>query len=91
MSQEMSRIKETASAHLRRDMRFGGKWICECEACLGFRSLVGFEKALDVRSLVREIQQTEDDLHELPDGDQKSVLLERYFTLYDRLANLMAE
>jgi hypothetical protein len=87
----MKDIKATASDHMRRDLEAGNKWTCQCEACANFRSLVGVEKVLDVRPLVRAIEQTEADLDALPPGPERQRLLEQYLRLYDELAELMAE
>jgi hypothetical protein len=79
---------------MRRDLEAGTQWICECEACRGIRSLVGMEKMLDVRPLIREIQETEDRLKALPEGasgSEKRRLQDRYLKLYDRLAEEMAK
>jgi hypothetical protein len=94
MSEAMNQFKATAQAHMRRDLEVGTQWICECEACRGIRSLVGMEKMLDVRPLIREIQETEDRLKQLPDGSpgrEKQRLQEHYLKLYDRLAEEMAK
>jgi hypothetical protein len=87
----MKDIKATASEHMRRDLGAGGKWMCRCEACANFRSLVGVEKVLDVRPLVRAIEQTEADLDGLPPGPERQRLLEQYLELYDKLAEVVAE
>lgn len=87
----MTEAKATASAHMRRDLEAGGKWTCPCEACASFRSLVGVEKVLDVRPLVRAIEQTEAQLDGLPPGPERQHLLEQYLGLYDKLAAVMAE
>jgi hypothetical protein len=91
MAQEMKLIKETANAHIRRDMEAGGKWVCTCEACQGIRSLEGIDKTLEVRPLVREIRHIEEQLPQLPDGPAKRSLLEAYLKLYDKLAEVMAK
>lgn len=91
MPTEMSQIKATANAHMRRDMEAGGKWICDCEACLGMRSLVGMEKTLEVRPLVRQIEEIGKRLDELPNGPEKEALLEQYLDLHDNLADVMAK
>jgi hypothetical protein len=83
-------INATAGAHIRRDLEAGGKWACRCEACTNIRSLVGVEKVLDVRPLVRAIEQTEADLDGLPPGPDRQRLTEQYLALYDRLAQVMA-
>jgi len=87
----MSQIKATANAHMRRDIEAGGKWVCECEACHGIRSLMGMEKMLDVRPLVRDIQQAMEQLQGLPDGPERRILQQRYLTLNDQLADVMAK
>jgi hypothetical protein len=87
----MKEIKATASAHMRRDLEAGNKWTCRCEACASFRSLVGVEKVLDVRPLVRAIEQTEAQLDGLPPGPARQRLLEQCLGLYDKLAEVMAE
>jgi hypothetical protein len=91
MAHQMSQFKATANAHMHRDIESAGKWVCGCEACHEIRSLMGMEKALDVRPLVREIQQIEDQLHGMPDNPDKSRLLERYLKLHDKLADMLAK
>jgi hypothetical protein len=90
MSHAMSEIKATANAHMRRDAEAGGKWVCECEACHGLRALIGMEKVLEVRPLVREIQRIEEQLHGLPDGPERRILLTQYAHVHDKLADLVA-
>ena len=87
----MKETKATASAHMRRDLEAGGKWTCACDACASFRALVGVEKVLNVRPLVRAIEQTEADLDGRPPGPERQRLLEEYLGLYDQLAQRMAE
>jgi hypothetical protein len=91
MAHEMSQLRATANAHMRRDLEAGGKWVCGCESCQEIRSLIGMEKVLDVRPLVRELQQLEQRLHGLPDGPQRRSLLEQYLELHDKLAEVMAK
>jgi hypothetical protein len=91
MPTEMSQIKATANAHIRRDVEAGGKWVCDCEACLGMRSLVGVEKTLEVRPLVRQIEEMGKRLDQLPNGLEKEALLEQYLDLHDNLADVMAK
>jgi hypothetical protein len=91
MPTEMSQIKATANAHMRRDAEAGGKWVCDCEACLGMRSLVGVEKTLEVRPLVRQIEEMGKRLDQLPNGPEKEALLEQYLDLHDNLADVMAK
>jgi hypothetical protein len=91
MAHEMSQFRATADEHLRRDMEAGGKWLCECEACHGIRSLMGMDKVLGVRPMVRELQQIEQQLQALPAGPDRSNLLQRYCKLHDVLADEMAK
>jgi hypothetical protein len=91
MADNMSQISATANAHMRRDIEAGGKWTCQCEACRELRSLIGMERVLEVRPLVREIEQTEKRLKPLPDGLERQSLLEHYLKLHDRLAEVMAK
>jgi hypothetical protein len=91
MANQMSQFKATANAHMRSAMEGGAKWDCECEACHEIRSLIGMEKTLDVRPLVRAIREIEDRLHNTPDDPERRRLLERYFKLYDQLADVMAK
>ena len=91
MTDAMSQFKATANSHMRRDIQAGGKWVCECEACHGIRSLVGLEKMLGVRPLVRELEAMADRLQGVPDGPEKRSLLEQYLKLHDNLADEMAK
>jgi hypothetical protein len=91
MATNMSQIKATATAHMRREMEGGGEWVCGCEACHSFRSLIGVEKVLAVRPLVRAIQEAEQRLEGLPDGPERQSLLEQYLALHDDLADFMAK
>jgi hypothetical protein len=76
---------------MRRDLESGGKWACTCEACVGVRSLIGVEKTLEMRPLVREIEEMESRLLELPSGEEKEGLMQNYCRLYDKLAEVMAK
>ena len=87
----MSQFHETANAHMRSDMEAGGKWVCDCEACRQMRSLIGMEKTLDVRPLVREISEIEEQLRGTLDDPERRTLLDRYFKLCDELADVMAK
>jgi hypothetical protein len=87
----MHETNATANAHMRRDLEAGSKWTCQCEACTSFRALVGLEKVLDVRPLVRAIEQTEAELDGLPPGPDRQRLMGQYVELYDRLAEVMAK
>ena len=91
MTNQMGQFKATANAHLRRDMEAGWKWVCQCEACKQIRSLIGMEKTLEVRQLVRDLEEIEERLSGLPDGSMKQDLLERYLKLYDQLADETAK
>jgi hypothetical protein len=87
----MSQMRRVANAHMKRNMEAGRKWVCECEDCRGMRSLVGVDKLLEVRPLVREITQVEEQLGELPHGPEMSELLGRFLALHDKLADVMAQ
>jgi hypothetical protein len=87
----MSEFKTTANAHMRRDMEVEGKWICSCEACHGIRSLMGMDKMLEVRPLVRRIEQVQERFQGLPDGPERRSLLEQYLELQDELAEVVAK
>jgi hypothetical protein len=91
MDHEMSKIKATANAHMRRDMAASGKWACGCEACTEMRSLTGMDKVMEVRPLVREIQQIEDQVQGMPEGPAREALLEQCYALHDKLAEIMAQ
>jgi hypothetical protein len=87
----MKEIKATATDHMRRDLDAVGKWVCACEACVQVRSLVGMEKVLGMRPLVREIEYLSSQLDELPAGPERQQVLERYLGLHDKLADAVAE
>jgi hypothetical protein len=87
----MGQFKATANAHMRCDLEAGGKWVCQCEACKEIRSLVGMEKTLEVRHLVREVTEIESRLDGLADGPGKQTLMDRLLRFYDRLADEMAK
>jgi hypothetical protein len=91
MNNAMNEIKATATAHMRRDFEVGATWACQCEACVNIRSLVGLEKMLDVRPLVRAIEQMSAQLDGLPPGPERRRLLEQYLELHDKLAEVIAE
>ena len=91
MSNAMTEIQATANAHIRRDLEAGPKWACECEACAQVRSLVGVEKVLDVRPLVRDIERLGAQLEALPPGPERQRLLEQCLGLHDQLAEVMAQ
>jgi len=88
MANEMSQFKATANAHMRRD---GEHWTCVCEACHAIRSLMGVDKVLAVRPLVREIQLIEDRLLDHPDGPEKASLEDQFRKLHDQLAAVMEQ
>jgi predicted MarR family transcription regulator len=89
MSHAMSQMQETANAHMRRDVDAVGKWRCRCEACHGIRSLVGLEKMLAIRPLVRDLERSEEQLSVLPDGPERQILLAANLKLHDILAAAM--
>jgi hypothetical protein len=91
MQDTMKEIKATASAHMRRDLEVGAKWECSCEACVHFRSLVGMEKTLEVRPLVRAIEQMSSQLDGLPPGPERQRVLDQYLGLHDKLAEVIAD
>jgi hypothetical protein len=91
MAHQMSQFRETANAHMRSAFELGKKWVCDCEACSQIRSLMGMEKTLEVRPLVREINEIEDQLVATADKAEKAVLLSRFQKLYDQLADVMAK
>jgi hypothetical protein len=87
----MSEMRATANEHIRRDMQAGRKWVCECQDCHEIRALIGVEKTLDVRPLVRRILRLEETLERMPDGPDMELLLEEYLKAYDELAEVMAK
>jgi hypothetical protein len=86
----MSEMRATANEHIRRDMEAGRKWICECPDCHEIRSLIGVEKTLDVRPLVRRILRLEEQLEKMPDGPDMQTVLDEYLKAHDELAEVMA-
>jgi hypothetical protein len=90
MSGSMREFKDTATAHMSRDMRAGGKWRCECDACREIRALMGMDKLLDVWPLVRALEQLHDEIEVMPDGDEKDARRAESDKLYDKLAAEMA-
>ncbi len=91
MPSVMTQMRTVANAHMKHNMKAGRKWVCECEDCRGLRSLVGVHKMLAVRPLVREIADVEEQLGELPHGQETSELLGRFLALHDKLADVMAQ
>ncbi|HEV3205159.1 MAG TPA: hypothetical protein VGY77_12280 [Gemmataceae bacterium] len=89
MDNQMSQFKATAYAHMERDLAAGPKWVCTCEACHAIRSLVGVDKTLEVRQLVRQIIEVEERLEKELHPLQKRSLLGQYSNLYDKLADEM--
>ena len=73
---------------MRRD---GEHWTCACEACHEIRTLLGVDKILAVRPLVRDIELVEGQMAETPDGPKKDSLKEQYRKLHDQLAQVMQE
>ena len=86
----MSEMRATANEHIRRDMEAGRKWVCQCQDCHEIRSLIGVDKTLDVRPLVRKILRLEEQLERMPDGPDMQVVLDEYLKAYDELAEVMA-
>src|SRR4051794_36777542 len=84
-------IRATAHAHMRRDQDARPKGACDCEACVQLRSLVGVERVLDVRPLVRDIERLGAQLEALPPGPERQRVLRQYLGLHDRLATVVAE
>jgi hypothetical protein len=87
----MKQIKATATEHMRRNLETVSKWTCECEACVQIPSLVGVDKVLDVRPLVRSIELTGARLDGLPAGPERARLWQQYLGLHDKLAELIAQ
>jgi hypothetical protein len=90
MANSMNQMRTTANAHIRRDLQAGRKWVCECPDCHEIRSLIGVEKTLDVRPLVRRILRLEEQLEKTPEGPDMDVLSDAYLKAYDELAEVMA-
>lgn len=91
MATEMGRIRETANAHMRRDVAESRTWSCTCESCREWRSLVGLEKMLEVRNLVRDLADLETQMQNAPDSPELQTLKQRYLALHDELAAKMAK
>jgi hypothetical protein len=89
VANDSSDLKATANAHMRRDLEQAGKWVCQCEACREFRSLLGVDKMLQVWPLVRAIEQNNERCAGLADGPEKQKLISETMALYDRLAAAM--
>jgi hypothetical protein len=90
-SQTATQMRATANDHMRRDLAAGSKWVCGCDSCREMRSLTGLEKMLDVWPLVRQIREVENQLEGLGEGSERHRLVEQYFKLYDRLADVVAK
>jgi hypothetical protein len=88
---DMVHMRAAAGAHMRRDMEAGGKWVCQCPDCHEIRSLIGVDKTLEVRPLVRKVLRLEEQLEALSDGPEKRAILEEYLKAYDELAEVMAK
>ncbi len=91
MATEMGQLKATANAHMKREMQNGGKWVCVCEACTGIRSLIGVDKILGIRPLIRSVETMADQLDSLPEGAERQAVLKQYNDLQDQLAEEMAK
>lgn len=91
MKTEMGDLKNLATAHMNCDLAVGQKWGCVCNACTQIRSLMGLEKMLRIRPLVRAIGELESRLDGLSIGSHRQALSEEYLGLYARLAAVMSE
>jgi hypothetical protein len=90
MDTTMREFKETARAHMSRDIKARGKWYCRCEACHEMRALTGMDKMLGVWPLVRALEQLHHEIAQLPDGQVKQDRRAQWDRLYDELAAEMA-
>jgi hypothetical protein len=90
MNDSMRELKETATAHMSRDMKAKRKWLCTCEACREIRALMGMDKLLGVWPLVRTLERMEEQLEKLPEGEEKQALRAQCEAAYDQLAREMA-
>jgi len=91
MESQMSAYKATANVHMRRDLDAQRKWACNCEACQAIRSLVGMDKTVRVRDLVRQVVAVEEQLAMATDDASKQSLMNDYLRLYDELGNEMSK
>jgi hypothetical protein len=91
MANQMGQFKSTANEHMRQELKSFGKWTCQCEACKEIRALVGMDKTLEVRRLVREVTEVEAQLDGLIDGPERQALSARFLSLYDKLADEMGK
>jgi len=89
-ARNMNEMRATASAHMRRDMEAGRKWVCQCPDCREIRTLIGVDKTLEVRPLVRKILRLEEQLEGMPEGPEMRAVLDEYLKAYDELAEVMA-
>ena len=87
----MDDVKATATAHMWRDVEAGKAWTCSCDACVSFRSLVGMEKMLEVRPLVRAIEHMSSQIERVSPGPERQRLFDEYLALHDKLAKVVAE
>jgi hypothetical protein len=55
------------------------------------RSLIGVQKMLDVRPLVRALEQTGAELEGLAPGPDRDRVLKQYLELHDKLAAVIVE
>ena len=88
---ELVRMKATVREHVQRDLQSAGLWSCKCDDCKQIRSLIGVEKVLEVRPMIREIERIEKRLASLPEGAERRTLTEKYLALHDQLAGIMAK
>jgi hypothetical protein len=86
----MRDLKDTATAHMTRDMRAGGKWRCDCEACREIRALMGMDKLLGIWPLIRALEQLHSEIEEMRESPEKQARRGEWEKLYDELAAEMA-
>jgi hypothetical protein len=91
MDHNMKQMQETANLHMRRDIEAERKWVCECDDCKQIRSLIGMQKTLELRPLIRKIEEIEENLYKLPAGPETDLVMQHYFKLHDELAAVMAK
>jgi hypothetical protein len=91
MDHNMKQMQETANLHMRRDIESVRKWVCECVDCKQIRSLIGMQKTLEMRPLIRKIEEIEENLYKLPAGPETDMVMQHYFQLHDELASVMAK
>lgn len=91
MADAMTQFKLTADEHMARDIGTSGTWTCDCEPCRNIRSLIGLDKVLAIRPLIRELNDLKERIARLPECVERGQLVERSMRLQDRLAAEMAK